>query len=266
MHDNYIIHTVIGTGGFGTVYSATQKHTNLPVAIKAIDKGKIQHQACCIHKNGDQILVPKEYLLLRLASHIKGVMKLHEVYSCSEMFLMVTERYPNHIDLFDYICKKTKLTEDESRPLFKAVVTIAYELEKMNVVHRDIKDENIVINTSTNEIMLIDFGSGCIVEHKDQILTDLDGTHDYYPPEWFLHRQYTATGATVWSLGSLLYSMVTGNAPFDTEEDIVAGKLSTPLSRSGLSSACHRLISQCLAPSPSDRPTLTEILHHDWFL
>ena len=96
-------------------------------------------------------------------------------------------------------------------------------LKDKNVFHRDIKDENILVNLKTNNCILIDFGSGCHL--GSGTLREFEGTHLYAPPEWLQKGEYSGESATVWSLGILLFVMINGDVPFASDQDICKGDL-----------------------------------------
>merc|ERR1712156_859834 len=135
------------------------------------------------------------------------------------------------------------------------------------VLHRDIKDENILVDLNTFNTKLIDFGSGCQHNYQDEpdrVFKEFRGTRVYSPPEWILEGEYRASSLTVWSLGVLLYDMLCGDIPYTTDREICQGHLVWP-SRLALSDQAKDLISKCLNVKHQNRISLDSILSHAWF-
>ena len=128
------------------------------------------------------------------------------------------------------------------------------------VVHGDLKDENIMINPRTNEINLLDFGSGLFLHNGDY--DEYLGTREYSPPEWVRNRRFTADGLTVWSLGVLLYDLLQGDIPFMTDEEILYKDVT--FENEDISEEAQSLIIGCLQRQESSRLTLEDVLKHPW--
>lgn len=121
--------------------------------------------------NGHQ--VPLEICLLKKVSACAGVIKMFEWYEMKNYFVIVMEK-PEHVqDLFDFITEKGALDEETSRKFLRQIVETLIAIHKNGVVHRDIKDENILIDLKTGELKLIDFGSGAFL--RDTVYLTFDG-------------------------------------------------------------------------------------------
>ncbi|XP_058256996.1 serine/threonine-protein kinase pim-1-like [Hemibagrus wyckioides] len=192
--------------------------------------------------------------------HCENVVELLEWFETPTSFALVLERPIPCMNLHKF--RKFyggRLSAAVSQTILRQVVRAAKHCCDCGVFHRDIKPENILINPDTLEVKLIDFGCGDLM--KDEVYTSFSGTPAYCPPEWIRNNEYLAVPATVWSLGVVLYEILSGNLPFYSEQEISVACL--PL-LSGLSKECYNLLMLCLDLVPEDRPTLDEILNHVW--
>merc|ERR1712038_2013736 len=263
----YTTCSLLGKGGFGTVYAGYRNRDHLPVAIKVINKNRVMQ--------GKNEHVPIEVALMSMTSNIEGVIKLIKYFELPDCFMLVLERMMSTVnsnkeiktsssnvqDLFDFISDNGPLREELARKIFTQLIKTVNQITQAGVIHRDIKDENILIDTQTYQIKLIDFGSGAKLH--DEIYTDFDGTRVYAPPEWIKFRRYRAEGLTVWSLGILLYDMVCGDIPYENDHQIKGAQIFFKPSL-GLSETVKDLVRACLSISTSDRINLEGIFNHSW--
>ncbi|KAL3117902.1 hypothetical protein niasHT_005145 [Heterodera trifolii] len=251
---NYKLGPELGRGGFGVVYSGFRVADREPVAIKYVARRNVTDWAQLHGKD-----VPLEIALLEKCSACPGVILLLDWFERYDGFLIVMERPSPYCDLFDFITVRGALDESVTRFFFKQIVDTAIACAGRSVVHRDIKDENVIIDMKTGQLKLIDFGSGAFLKNGEY--TDFEGTRVYSPPEWILHARYDGLKATVWSLGILLYDMVAGDIPFHRDHEICGGVVRW---RRQVPSECKDLIMRCLEVDPDRRCTLHDILSHPW--
>ncbi|KAH7888824.1 kinase-like domain-containing protein [Phlebopus sp. FC_14] len=176
-------------------------------------------------------------------------------------------RRPSH-DLFECIeqTKHKRLSEKQARYIMAQVVEAVHYLHHRGICHRDIKDENLVIDKDF-KVKLIDFGSATMVDpNKPSPFYKLFfGTTAYAASEVLLKRPYQAPPAEIWTLGVLMSYLLTGMSPFPTEKDAIEGRIVlAELPGKKLSNSCLHLMSRCLEPEPSLRADIDEVRSHRW--
>jgi len=120
-------------------------------------------------------LVPLEVALLLKVDHISSVVSLLDYYDRSDSFVLVLERPDHSVDLFDYITERGPLSESTARDFLRQVVDMALNVHDCGVVHRDLKDENLLVELDNSRLRLIDFGSAAF--YKDEVYTEFEGKH-----------------------------------------------------------------------------------------
>jgi len=260
-HELYEIHSKIRSGGFGVVFKGIRKHDNLEVAIKIIRKKSIQlWSGSDEHSNR----VPMEIELMYRVRACSGCIRILDHFEKNDCFIIIMEYSKSSMDLWDYINTNGALNQALARLFFEQIVDTCVSMKSRGVLHRDIKDENILVDTQSFKLKVIDFGAG--TRYTDEFLKDFQGTRVYSPPEWINSHRYNGDKATVWSLGILLYNMIYGDIPFEEDEDICSCKFK----RFDLSTSCsylndvNDLISKCLMIDENERIKLEDIKLHAW--
>ncbi|KAL8937716.1 MAG: hypothetical protein Q9216_004286 [Gyalolechia sp. 2 TL-2023] len=163
------------------------------------------------------------------------------------------------MDLFDYIEMRSTMDEAECRNIFLQVVAALHHLHtKALVVHRDIKDENIILD-GENKVKLIDFGSAAYI--KNGPFDVFVGTIDYAAPEVLQGKSYRGKEQDVWALGILLYTLVYKENPFYSIDEIMDHELRIPWI---MSEPSIDLIKAMLNRDVDQRLTITQVMEHRW--
>lgn len=185
----------IGAGGFGTIFKCEMKcDPNIKIAVKRVSG------TCSDPKNLNEIEILKRFDNSR-------IVKYYGSYSDSEHCYILT----NYIDGVNLYEVENKFTEDQTKNIIKQLIEIVKIIHDKNVIHRDIKLENILL-TKTGEIVLIDFGSAADISNGPT--TGLVGTCDYFSPEMVTGKTY-GKDVDVWQIGVVAYELLVGHPPFN---------------------------------------------------
>ncbi|CDK28412.1 unnamed protein product [Kuraishia capsulata CBS 1993] len=191
-----------------------------------------------------------------------NIMRIIDFFEDDMYYYLETPQHgdPPGVDLFDLIEVKSDMTESECRYIFEQCCSALSHLHKHGVVHRDIKDENIIVDSKCI-VKLIDFGSAAYV--KNGPFDVFVGTLDYAAPEVLNGKPYEGKPQDVWAMGILLYTLIFKENPFYNVDEIMEGGLRFP-EFSDASEECISLIKKILVRDIKLRPTMSEILEDPW--
>ena len=264
-NDKYIRGKKLGSGTFGVVYEAKNILFNNIVAMKIIKKNEYMNNQ----------LIINEIDILKKLSH-PNIVRIYEFYESNNNFYLINE-YCDGGELFNYI-NNSKLNEQQLSILFYQVFSGLCYLHENNILHRDMKPENILISKIEKDLLsdeeyfwiqIIDFGTAKIFEN-DKKEKSIVGSAYYIAPE-VLDKDYNEKCDT-WSVGVILYMFLTGRAPFDgkNKEEIINSiriknldlKNEKLLQRSP---EVIDLVSNLLDKNIDKRLSAKEALNHIWF-
>ncbi|XP_041721254.1 MAP/microtubule affinity-regulating kinase 3 isoform X12 [Coregonus clupeaformis] len=252
---NYRLLKTIGKGNFAKVKLARHILTGREVAIKIIDKTQLNPTSL-------QKLF-REVRIMKILNH-PNIVKLFEVIETEKTLYLVME-YASGGEVFDYLVAHGRMKEKEARAKFRQIVSAVQYCHQKHIVHRDLKAENLLLDADMN-IKIADFGfsNEFVMGSK---LDTFCGSPPYAAPELFQGKKYDGPEVDVWSLGVILYTLVSGSLPFDGQnlkelrERVLRGKYRIPFY---MSTDCENLLKRFLVLNPAKRGTLEQIMKDRW--
>eukprot|EP01137_Pigoraptor_chileana_P022458 Opistho-2@6983 len=194
MLGNYRLDYTLGKGSFAKVKAATHVVTGTKVAIKIMDKERLD-------KQGQLASFRREASMLRRLNHA-NIVRLYEIIETDRFFCLVMELLPNR-DLLHLIESHGHLSEPVARNLIRKIVSALDYLHQNGYVHRDLKPENLMFDRNM-EVKLVDFGLGNKFSHNGRLST-FCGSPKYASPEIIFGNKYVGPEVDVWSAGATLY-------------------------------------------------------------
>ncbi|KAI1774054.1 Pkinase-domain-containing protein [Hypoxylon cercidicola] len=265
----YTILDRLGKGHFAEVCLCVEKSTGQRYAVKIFTKNP------SIDERSKTDGLQQEIAVLMGVSH-PNVLCLKDTFNEKNAVYLVLELAPEG-ELFNYIVMKQKLSEAESRKLFTQLFQGIKYLHDRNIVHRDVKPENILLVDKDLHVKLADFGLAKIIG-EESFTTTLCGTPSYVAPEILAegrHRKYSKA-VDIWSLGVVLYICLCGFPPFSDElysrdfpytlsQQIKSGRFDYPSPYwDSVGDPALDLIDHMLVVDPEKRFTIDQCLTHPW--
>mmetsp|Transcript_17530 Transcript_17530/g.52497 ORF Transcript_17530/g.52497 Transcript_17530/m.52497 type:complete len:420 (-) Transcript_17530:198-1457(-) len=250
----------VGEGSFANVMLATHVGSGTRVAVKVVDKERIP--------DGMLYLMERECDIIRLLSHRNIIRILHAAEDEGHFYFYMP--YAAGGDVHSYIEEMDFVGEKPAYRIFSQLHHAVAYCHSQNVIHRDIKLENMLLTDKDDlNILLCDFGFSVIRKRNDDLLEDYPGSPAYAAPELMRGIPYTGYNSDIWAMGVVLYMLVCGAYPFWDEDkpemyrQILEDDPFYP-PELNLSAEIRDLINWMLSKNEHDRPTLAQIKDHAW--
>jgi serine/threonine protein kinase len=275
IEEDYDIRDLLGSGTVGEVRRAIHRQTGEERAVKIIAVGGRNRANTFLEADASSTF-QAEAAILQGMEH-PYVVKLIDVYVSPRAVYLIMELLHGG-DLFDRIVEKGRYSEVQGRRIMRRLLSaVCYLHEERNIVHRDLKPENILCVSHDNdiEVKLTDFGLAKAINGEDGLKT-FCGTPQYFAPE-VLRRRHTVAGrgrygkqADMWSLGVVLYVLLSGTPPFDVGQgfDVVGdAKIEFPEEHwAGVSDKARDLVRCLLVTDPRKRVSVLQACKHEWIM
>uniref|UniRef100_A0A3Q3EHF2 non-specific serine/threonine protein kinase n=1 Tax=Labrus bergylta TaxID=56723 RepID=A0A3Q3EHF2_9LABR len=239
-----------------------QPHVGNYRLLKTIGKGNFAKVKLARHiLTGRELF--REVRIMKILNH-PNIVKLFEVIETERTLYLVME-YASGGEVFDYLVAHGRMKEKEARAKFRQIVSAVQYCHQKHIVHRDLKAENLLLDADMN-IKIADFGFSNEFTMGNKLDT-FCGSPPYAAPELFQGKKYDGPEVDVWSLGVILYTLVSGSLPFDGQnlkelrERVLRGKYRIPFY---MSTDCENLLKRFLVLNPSKRGTLEQIMKDRW--
>ena len=254
----YLLDKCIGEGAFSVVYLAVHSKTKQKFACKVLTADSLADENLFVHFESE----------IRVLHQMRNpnIVQFVDILRDSQFYYVFLEYCPNG-DVLNFIIQKKFLTEIEAKIMMKQLLNALEYMHSVRVIHRDLKPENLLLD-ETDMVKVSDFGFARYIPQNCLVSTSC-GSTAYASPECLRGGDYNGIKSDMWSVGVILYAMVTGRLPWSEKNEI---KMMDQIKGAQyqipkyLSEDVKRLIRSLINTDPKARPTCSELLQDPWFV
>ena len=259
MKRGFLVKRSLGAGSYSKVKQAINTRSNFTeVAIKIVDR-------CHATKDYLNKFLPREISLWVCLNH-QNLIELIDCFEENLRVYMVLEYAPGG-DALNYVQQKGPLSESQAREWFVQIASALSYMHRLNVAHRDLKLENLLLFEKGAKIKLGDFGFVKDISSPSELSDTFCGSKAYAAPEILSGQSYDPKKGDVWALGVVLYIILTGKMPFNETRGIKnILEEQAALNLVELSSSAHRLVMKAFTWNVTLRPDIDALRQDSWLL
>lgn len=246
----YLLGKAFFEGHMNAVAVGINRHTKKRVVVKSTYKPR-------------QDFKSKEADILKKLRHVPGVVDyLDHYYIKTDVHFLVLKHFGGHT-LKRFLAENGSISEQHTHKVIRQIVTAVHHCLQLNILHKQIKPNNILIDIKTLQVKITNFGNACYFDPDGFNSQTNKLCSKVAPPEYYTLNHYTGDGLNVWSIGLLLYNLLFNRSLFNSMIDTVCQTCYIPRKKN-VSLDVKLFILWTLEKSLSERMTFNEMIHHSW--
>mmetsp|Transcript_29897 Transcript_29897/g.47505 ORF Transcript_29897/g.47505 Transcript_29897/m.47505 type:complete len:488 (-) Transcript_29897:2952-4415(-) len=266
--NQYILGKLLGLGAFGVVVRCVNEANGINFAMKVLDKKRLTRKRVGMFDNAYSN-VKREIAIQKKLKH-PNVLPLVEVINSDSKTYLVSNLVNGGAMMPDAM-KWEPIDKSRRRHLFCQLISALDYLHAQNIIHRDVKPSNLLVESGTDHLYLSDFGAAQMFDNQElPLINSTEGTMAFFAPEMCTGDDFDGKKADIWAAGATLFMMAYGFPPFiasnqqELLDTVEVGLVKFPDASSGVEDSLVDLLKGILNKDVEKRLCLGDIARHNW--